>query len=140
MSKKKRIVSLCLCLLLLFSITMPLVKMKSASASQVSVQWGHLSPENDVEGEGDREYDVSAAINNTFYSAGSWGSQDAYGYYTQLGYVVQVLQFCEYPYNYVDWATTWWVGDYLQSGDHYGFYGENGQNTYDYTIYAYGNH
>ena len=118
----------------------PLFNINTANATQVAIEWGHLSPTNNVPNEQSWESMVSSAIDSDWSS--SWQHQNNYWTYTTVGYVDQNLQDVQYPYGGVTWATTWWVGDYLQSTGtpgHYGFYGDQGQNTFDNNVWQYAN-
>jgi len=134
---KPRIFSCVLLLLLLFVAATPMLTVKSAKATKVAVQWGHLVPSGYPPSEPAAESWISDQIYWDFYDYSSFGPSNAYGTYTTLNNVIDVLQYCQY---YTSWATTWWVGDYLPSGAHYGFYGHNQYNIFDYYVFAYANY
>ncbi|MEJ5326928.1 MAG: hypothetical protein WHU54_01570 [Candidatus Bathyarchaeia archaeon] len=133
-------------LLLLLAAAASTLDVKSAAAIKVAVQWGHLAPSGYPAGEGDAQSWICNEIYWNFYNTGTWASSNAYGTYTQLGYVAQVLQYCQSPNNGVTWATTWWVGDFKPTGGnpqpfgYLGFYGHNGQDIFDYDVYKYANY
>lgn len=135
-------VSVCvLLLLLLFFAAIPVITVKPAKALKVATQWGWL--QSPPSGEQDAEMWICDQVYGNFYDAG-WGPSNAWGTYTQVGYVVQVLQYCQAPYNTVNWATIWWVGDFRSDGqappEHRGFYGYSGQHIMDDTVYPYANY
>ncbi|MEM4244030.1 MAG: hypothetical protein QXP44_04445 [Candidatus Bathyarchaeia archaeon] len=129
-------------LLLLFAAASSLLDVKSASALKVATQWGYLYP-NPPAGEQNAEMWICDQIYWYFYNQG-WAPSNAWGEYTQQGYVLSVLQYCQYPYNNVDWATIWWVGDFKPDGNyppkHRACYGYNNQHIWDYNVYAYANY
>ncbi|MCW4045486.1 MAG: hypothetical protein NWE94_08230 [Candidatus Bathyarchaeota archaeon] len=144
---RKTRIAVCLLLFLLsFAAGASMLDVKSASALKVSVQWGHLAPSGAPAGEGDAESWICDQIYWNFYNAGTWAPSNAYWQYTQLWCVVQVLQYCQSPNNGVNWATTWWVGDFKPTGGspqpfgHLGFYGHNGQDIFDSDVYKYANY
>ena len=123
-----------------------MLELRSAAALKVSMQWGHLAPSGAPPNELDAESWICDQIYWMFYGSSTLSPVNAYGTYTQLGYVVYVLQYCQSPNNNVDWATVWWVGDFLATGGnpppfgHLGFYGEQGQNIFDRDIHKYANY
>jgi hypothetical protein len=123
--------------LLLFTATIPIFAVKPARALQVATQWGYLYP-NPPEGEADAEMWICDQIYG-YFDDEDWGSSNAWGEYTQQGYVIDVLQYCQDPNEDVDWATIWWVGDFTHDGnwppEHRACYGYNSQHTWDYNVY-----
>jgi hypothetical protein len=137
-------ITTCVLLLLLFLASASMLDVKSALADKVSVQWGHLA-ESPPAGEQTAESWICDQVYQDFVDAGTWIYSNAYWDYTQLWCVVQVLQYCEYPFNDVDWATNWWVGDFWTATGpdpfgHLGFYGHNDQHIFDYEVFAYANY
>ena len=145
MKMRKPCIATCTLLLLLAAAASTL-DVKSAAATKVAVQWGHLAPSGYPAGEGEAESWICNEIYWAFYNTGGWAPSNAYGTYTQLGYVAQVLQYCQSPNNGVTWATAWWVGDFKPKGGnpqpfgYLGFYGHNGQDIFDYDVYKYANY
>jgi hypothetical protein len=146
---KSRISTFVLLLLLLFSAATPVLSSKLANASKVSVQWGNVMPPPGglaPGGENTTELWLCSQIYQMFYDDSPFGVQNAYGNLTTANNLQTVLQYCQWPYNYVDWATTWWVGDFapdLTEGsppNHRGFYGYGAANIFDYEVYAYANY
>lgn len=129
-------------LILLLVAVIPTISAKTAKATKVSTQWGYLYPSPPA-GEQTAESWICNEIYENFDDSG-WGSSNAWGTYTQLGYVFQTLQYCQNPSNNVDWATAWWVGDFIPDNnfppEHRGFYGYNNQHIFDNNVYAYANY
>ena len=140
---KPRIFACVLLFLLTFVAVTPMLTVKSAKTEKVASQWGHLYPSGHPQNEEYMEGLICYEIYRNFNNSG-WVSLNKYGTYTQLAYVMQVLQHCQYPYSGVTWATAWWVGDFIPDGNeppvHRGFYGHNSQHIWDRNVYAYANY
>jgi hypothetical protein len=114
--------------------------------AQVASQWGHLADGYSMD-EYNWELQVCNIINSYFINSG-YSSQNAYwGSSTNTNFE-NSLSFAQDPNNGVDWATTFWVGDFAAknvSPYNYGFscFGQgtstNDPNIYDYEIYNYAN-
>ncbi len=148
MEKKSRINAYVL-LLMLFAALLPTINLELAKADKVSVQWGCIVPPPGGQapsGEADAERWICDQIYCMFRDYSSFGYSNAWGNYTTDSNVHMVLEYCQNPYNYVDWATTWWVGDFvpdLEAGSpphHRGFYGYDAYHIWDYAVYAYANY
>jgi hypothetical protein len=137
--KKTRIATCVLLLLLSLTAAISILDVKSAFAGQVAVQWGYLA-DGAPAGEGNNESWICDQIYWNFYNTGTWWPSNAYWTYTQLWCVAQVLQYCQSPYTGVNWATTWWVGDFKPNYPYYGFYGHADQHIFDYQVGIYANH
>lgn len=139
---KGRLCSCVLLLLLIFVAVTPMLTVKSAKATYVATQWGYLYP-NPPDYEQIAEMWICNHVYYYFENEG-WGSSNAWGEYTQQGYVTSVLQYCQDPNEDVDWATIWWVGDFTPDEnsppEHRGCYGYNDQITWDYNVYIYANY
>jgi hypothetical protein len=146
MKKKTLTTIVTVWLLLLFIALTPMLTVKSANAdTKVAMQWGHLYP-NQIEGEKEAEEWICNKTYWNFYYNTSFGPVNAYGTYTTLQNVANSLQWIQNPWNDVDWATTWWVGDFVpewrdpQPDYHRGFFPHSGPTIWDYHIYKYANY
>ena len=140
---------LLLLLVLLFIFVTPALNSKQVTASKVSIEWGCIMPAPGGQapaGESGNESWICDQIYQMFRDYSSFGYTNAYGVYTTANYVQQILQYCQHPDNNVNWATAWWVGDFVPNLNggyppvNRGFYGYNGNNICDSEIYAYANY
>ncbi|MCW4009531.1 MAG: hypothetical protein NWF05_02785 [Candidatus Bathyarchaeota archaeon] len=140
----ERKITLVLSILIFALIANPLLmEIQSAKASYAGVGWGHLSspysPDEYV-----WEYTVTDYICYDFNYA-SWDNLDAYWNLTTQSNVVDSLYWMQNDSSSIDWATTWWVGDYLSdtfyspgygTTRHYGFNGYGGDNIWDFRVWS----
>jgi len=80
----------------------------------------------------------------SYFEEENWGGTNVYWDYTTQDFVNDVLQWENNASNFVVYATNWWVGDYypfsLLGTQHYGCYGDSGDNILDYQLYNYTNY
>jgi hypothetical protein len=133
-------------LLLLFVALTPMLTVKSANADNLAFQWGHLNYETVDYDEKDAEEEICDLIFDNFDENTTFGIMNNYWTYTTASVVQQVLNYVESPYSspYVDWATHFWVGDFVPEGafpiNHRGFFGHNNYTIWDNEVYVYANY
>ena len=94
------------------------IDITSTTAKNVSITWGEQNPllENiDKElyrKESLKNQKVCKAIDIMFSNKASWLHADSYGHYTQPEFVYQSLDNVANPYNGVDFAAVFWLGDF----------------------------
>lgn len=137
----------CLLLPLFLLTTFVSLDSKPATATQVALEWGHLCTTPSLNTtEQDLEIWVSNQI-DSYFSNGYWTHQNNYGYYTQQWVVNQWLQWNANPANGVNWATTWWVGDFYHPSPptpgpwgHFACYGEASNDIVDSVVFENANY
>jgi hypothetical protein len=131
-------------LLFLILVLNPLllnVRVANASTDNVAVEWGHLETighDSPVDpDEYNRESSVCGLI-DWYYAIAGWSHLYAYWTATTPYNVPYALNWIQDPDNCVNFATTWWVGDFKTASTnplHYGFNARGSPpNYYDDTI------
>jgi hypothetical protein len=117
-----------------------------AANAQVATQWGHLANGYSMD-EYNWELQVCNIINSYFSNSG-YSSQNAYWDASTRTNFQDSLAYAQNPNNGVNWASTFWVGDFKSNNANPRNYGFNGYqqgtstsdpNIYDYDIYNYAN-
>jgi hypothetical protein len=114
--------------------------------AMVATQWGHLADGYSIN-EYNWELQVCSQINSYFLHSG-YSSQNSYWDSSTSSNFQNSLKYAQNPVNGVDWASTFWVGDFIANSGTPRNYGLNsfqqGTSTtnpylYDYDIYNYAN-
>jgi hypothetical protein len=114
--------------------------------AQVATQWGHLANGYSMD-EYNWELQVCNIINSYFTHSG-YSTRDYYWTESTSTNFQDTLKYAQNPSNGVDWATTFWVGDFKSDNGNPRSYGFNcinsatstiDPNIYDYQIYNYAN-